>query len=225
MLFPLKDDVPSRTPPIVTITLIVLNVLVFLFELSLGPVELNKLVHVFGVVPRRVMSVLSISPTLSILPFFTFQFLHGGFMHILGNMWFLWLFGDNVEDRMGHFRFLLFYLASGFTAGIFQTIHAPMSSIPVIGASGAIAGVMGAYFLLYPFARIKVLFLLIIIPFVFYIPALILLPLWFLTQVSNVFSPLAMSSHVAWWAHVGGFLFGMATVPILDRQHLHRIET
>ena len=224
MLFPIKDDVPSETRPIVTITLIVLNALVFLFELSLGPVELNKMVHVFGVVPERVMAIFSISPTLSILPFFTFQFIHGGFMHLLGNMWFLWLFGDNVEDRMGHLRFLLFYLACGFTAGIFQTIHAPMSPIPVIGASGAIAGVMGAYILLYPWARIKVLFLLIIIPFVFYIPALVFLPLWFLIQVSHVFSPLARSSNVAWWAHVGGFLFGMAVVPILDRRHLRRVR-
>ena len=159
-----------------------------------------------------------------VLPFFTSMFLHGGWLHFIGNMWFLWLFGDNVEDRMGHFRFLLFYLAGGFTSGVFQTIHAPISMVPVIGASGAIAAVMGAYFLMYPLARIKVLFLLVIFPIIFYIPALVFLPLWFMSQVMHIFSPLAVSSNVAWWAHVGGFLFGMVMVPLLDRGRVEDIE-
>jgi membrane associated rhomboid family serine protease len=130
---------------------------------------------------------------------------------------------------MGHLPFLLFYLAGGFTSGVFQTIHVPYSTLPVVGASGAIAAVMGAYFLMYPLARIKVLFLLVIFPIVFYIPALVFLPFWFLSQVFHVFSPLADSSNVAWWAHVGGFVVGVVLVRLFlrprgERRRLHSDE-
>ncbi len=231
MIFPLKDNIPSRTTPVVTIGLITVNVIIFLFELSLGPDHLQQLFYVFGIVPTRVHAYLFTSFLKGALPFLTFQFLHGGFMHLLGNMWFLWLFGVNVEDRMGHFKFLLFYLAAGVMSGLIHLMTLPpcgnaaamlipqvlaVCNAPVIGASGAIAGVMGAYFLMYPTAWIKVLLLIVIIPVIFYVPAIVFLPVWFLSQAVHVFTPLGRQSYnVAWGAHVGGFIFGMLAVPFL----------
>ena len=158
---------------------------------------------------------------------------------MLGNMWFLWLFGDNVEDRMGHVRFLLFYLAAGVMSGIIHLVMLPpcnnamsllvpqvvaVCNAPVIGASGAIAGVMGAYFLMYPTAWIKVLLLIVIIPVVFYVPAVVFLPLWFLSQAVHLFTPLGrQSANIAWGAHIGGFIFGMLSVRFLASRNYHPV--
>ena len=217
MFFPLRDDIPHFRPPVVTVSLIVLNAAVFLFELLLPPQVLQEFFFTFGFVPAKVLYQLHIFGWRAFIPVLTSTFLHGSFMHIFGNMWFLWLFGDNVEDRFGHLRFLIFYMLCGITAGLSQLVHAPHSMVPVVGASGAIAGVMGAYFMMFPYARIRVMFLFIIIPIFFYIPAYFFLPIWFLTQVTNAFSPIGQVSDVAWWAHIGGFIFGMALTPLFDR--------
>ncbi len=224
MFFPIRDNVPNFTPPYVTVTIIIINVVVFLFELVLPPDLRTSLFYHFGIVPQRVLLHTHTSIIGFLLPFVTSTFLHGSIMHLVGNMWFLWLFGDNVEDRFGHFRYLIFYLIAGISAGIFQTIHSPSSPYPVIGASGAIAGIMGAYFIMYPFAKIKVLFLFIFIPIFFYLPAMLFLPLWFFIQIQNAFSPIGVYLHVAWWAHIGGFLIGMIMAPVFDRGYGWIIE-
>jgi len=212
-LIPLRDNIPSHTTPVVNYTLIGVNVLVFLFELSLGT-ELQKWVHVFGMVPERIVYIVFNAPQyfyIALISLFSSMFLHGGFLHIIGNMLFLYIFGDNVEDALGHVRYLVFYLGSGIAASMAQLIVHPGSQIPTIGASGAIAGVMGAYFLLYP--RSKVLTLIPIFFFfqVFEIPAVIFLGLWFLIQFflgSFSIAGATGSAGVAFWAHIGGFAVG-----------------
>lgn len=212
-MIPLRDNIPSHTTPVVNYTLIGVNILVFLFELSLGT-ELQKWVHVFGMVPERIVYIVFNAPQyfyIALISLFSSMFLHGGFLHIIGNMLFLYIFGDNVEDALGHVRYLVFYLGSGIAASMAQLIAHPGSQIPTIGASGAIAGVMGAYFLLYP--RSKVLTLIPIFFFfqVFEIPAVIFLGLWFLIQFflgSFSIAGAAGSAGVAFWAHIGGFAVG-----------------
>ncbi|NOY87467.1 MAG: rhomboid family intramembrane serine protease [Deltaproteobacteria bacterium] len=212
-MIPLRDNIPSHTTPVVNYTLIGVNVLVFLFELSLGT-ELQKWVHVFGMVPERIVYIVFNAPQyfyIALISLFSSMFLHGGFLHIIGNMLFLYIFGDNVEDALGHVRYLVFYLGSGIAASMAQLIVHPGSQIPTIGASGAIAGVMGAYFLLYP--RSKVLTLIPIFFFfqVFEIPAVIFLGLWFLIQFflgSFSIAGATGSAGVAFWAHIGGFAVG-----------------
>jgi membrane associated rhomboid family serine protease len=208
-MFPLKDTQPSYSRPLVTVTLIILNVLAFLFELSLDPYSRNDFLSVFGVVPDRLYL-----PSL-----LTSMFLHGGWMHILGNMWFLWIFGDNVEDILGHGRFLLFYLLCGFAAAITQVFLNPESHIPIIGASGAIAGVMGAYMVKFPHARILTLVFLFFFVTTVDVPAVFMLAYWFLIQLFSGVGTVGYSSQsqggVAWFAHVGGFLVGMLLVGML----------
>src|SRR4029079_14445074 len=147
IMIPFRDNIPSRSFPIVNLTLIILNVLAFLFELSLGPSSLETFIDAFGVVPVRVLGApqLHLPVSAIFIPFFTSMFLHGGWIHLIGNMWYLWIFGDNVEDRLGHFRYLIFYLLCGLGAGIVHTVMNSSSRIPSVGASGAIAGVLGAY--------------------------------------------------------------------------------
>ena len=214
-MIPFRDNIPSRTLPYVTVTLIVLNVAAFFYELSLGP-RLLAFVETFGIVPARVTAWPEFPIPLSVIltPFFTSLFLHGGWMHLIGNMWYLWIFGDNVEDRLGHFKYLLFYLLCGIGASLAHVFSSPDSLIPSIGASGAIAGVLGAYLISYPHARILTMIpLLIFIEFV-ELPAVLVLGLWFLLQflsgaMETSSASAAASGGVAWWAHVGGFLAGM----------------
>ncbi|MCS7228907.1 MAG: rhomboid family intramembrane serine protease [Candidatus Kryptonium sp.] len=213
-MIPLKDTIPSRSYPIVTLTLITVNVLVFLFELSLGE-SLSEFFDIFGVVPATYFELReSGAPFLLIYyPFFTSMFLHGGWMHLIGNMIYLWVFGDNVEDRMGHFRYLLFYVLCGVAAGLAHVYTNPHSEIPAVGASGAISGVLGAYFVLFPHSRVITL-----IPIFFFfdlveISAFVFLGLWFLIQFFSGVASLgaatyATSGGVAWWAHIGGFVAG-----------------
>ena len=214
-MIPLRDVIPSRTTPYITITIITLNALAWLFELSLPHDTLNEFLTVYGVVPAYFAA-----PTL-----ITSMFLHGSWSHVLGNMWYLWIFGDNVEDRVGHGRFIVFYLLCGVAAALGQVAVDPASTLPTIGASGAIAGVMGAYFVLYPQSRVLTLIPLIIFWEIIELPAIMLLGFWFLMQLFSAGAIAvtastggAGSGGVAFMAHVAGFVFGMAAVFVFRRR-------
>jgi membrane associated rhomboid family serine protease len=214
-MIPIRDTIPSRRAPVMTWALIAVNVVVFLYELSLSPDELEQLSYLFGVVPARYTHPDWARwvgfPVDEYWPFLTSMFLHGGWLHLIGNMWTLWIFGDNVEERMGPWRYLTFYLLMGTVAGVTHLLTNANSPVPTVGASGAIAGVLGAYFLLFPTARVIVLFPILFIPFFFELPAVIYLLFWFVTNVlSGTLSGLKGTDMggVAWWAHVGGFAAG-----------------
>ena len=213
-MFPLRDSIPSRYPPVMTWLLIGVNVVVFVFELSLPSRQLQEFIYLFGIVPARYThpgwARLVGFPLDNYWPFLTSMFLHGGWLHIIGNMWMLWLFGDNVEDRMGPGRFLVFYLLCGVLAGVAHLALNPGSRVPTIGASGAIAGVLGAYFVLYPLAQVIVMVPILFFPFFFTLPAAVFLALWFFMQFLSGTVSLhgAAAGGVAWWAHVGGFVAG-----------------
>ena len=217
-MIPLRDVIPSRTTPVVTIGLIVLNVLVYLLQQSLTDTGQAQLFLAFGLVPAH----------FSLLTAFTALFIHGGIAHLGGNMLFLWIFGDNVEDRLGHLRFLAFYLLCGFGATLAQTALHPHSLLPMVGASGAIAGVMGAYLVLYP--RSRVLMLFPFPPILFELPAVFFLAFWFIMQFLNginqlpVFQRNQISGGVAFWAHVAGFAAGAALVLAFRRPERTRVE-
>jgi membrane associated rhomboid family serine protease len=186
-------------------------VVVYLVELVQGP-ALNKFIFLYGLVPARftvprVAAYFSISE--QVFSLVSFMFLHGGFWHLLGNMWFLYIFGDNVEDRLGPFRYLIFYFLCGIVSGLSHLLVNPLSNVPTIGASGAIAGVMGAYFILHPKARILTLIPIIIIPYFIEIPAFIFLGIWFILQFYSATLSQGSITGIAWWAHIGGFVFGM----------------
>ncbi|HVN22025.1 MAG TPA: rhomboid family intramembrane serine protease [Dongiaceae bacterium] len=216
-MFPIKDDQPRYSTPYVNTFLIVLNILIFFYQWSLGPRAGEAFARVYGEVPAHLAAFLAGSPRYTlpqvILPFFTSMFLHGGWMHVLGNMWFLYIFGDNVEDYLGHFKYLVFYLLSGLLAMATQVAIYPQSNVPTVGASGAIAGVLGAYFLLYPRARVLTWFFV----FVLYLPAWVVLGEWIVIQFLNGTATLSMASGrdlggVAFWAHIGGFIAGMIMI-------------
>jgi len=215
-VFPLRDDVPSRRFPLMTLALIAANVLCFVHELRISVPELERLVELFGLVPARFVSALEsgewragASESATVL---SSMFLHGGWVHLGSNMISLWIFGDNVEDRMGSLRFLAFYLLVGALASALHVAVQPHSELPTIGASGAIAGVMGAYLLLYPRARVLMLVLVVIFPIFVHVPAIVFLPLWFIGQFfqgTASLDPHAELGGVAWWAHIGGFIAGV----------------
>jgi len=217
-MFPIRDVIPSRTTPYVTVALIGLNALVFGYAFLLAGAA-SEFILYFGLVPAAFSWV-------SVL---TSMFLHGGLFHFAGNMWFLWIFGDNVEDRMGHGRYLSFYLLCGVTAALAQTIMNPDSLVPMVGASGAIAGVMGAYFVSYPHSRIVT----IIPPFFFQafeIPAIFFLGFWFLMQFVNGIGSVAAATAgepaggIAFWAHVAGFVAGVGGMFLFRRPERQRVE-
>jgi membrane associated rhomboid family serine protease len=218
-MIPLYDTVHSRRVPIVNWLLIGLNVLVFLYEISLSQVGLANLTRTWGLVPATLVA----QPQTAWLTIFTSMFLHGGWFHILSNMWVLFIFGDNVEDRMGGGRYLLFYLLSGTAAALLQSFFLSTSRVPMIGASGAIAGVLGAYLLLYPRARIASLVPILFIFTIIDIPAPIFLLFWFVSQLFSGWLSLggAGGSGVAWFAHVGGFVFGILAVFIFARRRAY----
>ena len=215
-MIPLYDTLRSRRLPIVNWLLIALNVLVFLYEISLSPSGLEQLTKTWGLVPVALIA----HPEAAWLTILSSMFLHGGWFHILSNMWVLFIFGDNVEDRMGGGRYLIFYLLSGTAAGLMQSYFLSTSSEPMIGASGAIAGVLGAYLLLFPQARIASLVPIFFIFTIVNVPAPLFLLFWFVSQLFSGWLTLggAGGSGVAWWAHVGGFVFGMLTVFIFARR-------
>jgi membrane associated rhomboid family serine protease len=211
-MIPLRDVIPSRTVPYLTVTIIILNLLAWFYELGLPREDLPLFLQQFGVVPAYFTL-----PTL-----ISSMFLHGGWSHVLGNMWYLWIFGDNVEDRMGHGRFLVFYLLCGIVAALGQIVIDPTSTLPTIGASGAIAGVMGAYFVLYPQSRVLTLIPLIIFWEIVELPAIFLLGFWFLMQLFSAGAIAATTSSqgggVAFMAHVAGFVTGLLGVFVFRKR-------
>jgi membrane associated rhomboid family serine protease len=228
-MFPIQDSVPSRSVPVVTRALILINVVVFFFELSLSRESIIQLFYLFGVVPARFTDpewAASIGfPIGSYWSLLTHQFLHGGWLHIVANMWTLWIFGDNVEDRMGPLRFIIFYLVCGVLAALTQVLVTPDATIPSVGASGAIAGVLGAYLLFFPTARLIVLIPILFFPFFFELPAVIFLVLWFFIQLFSGTAMLASPQQVggiAFWAHIGGFIAGMLLCRFFVRRPVRR---
>jgi len=227
-VFPIRDHNPSGTFPFVTISLITANSLVFLYEVSLGR-SLEIFLYHHGLVPYLVTNFSRI-PGLD-LPdvaktFFTHMFLHGGWLHVIGNMWYLWIFGDNVEDRLGHARFLFFYLACGLAAALIQYVLVPDSRVPMVGASGAIAGVLGAYFICFPRARIDLLIFFFFFIDIIAVPAFLVLLLWFVMQFFNGVFTLGAGvmngGGVAWWAHIAGFASGVLLIRILPKARRSR---
>jgi rhomboid family protein len=231
-MIPLRDDVPSRTYPFVNVALIVANCAAFLWEVALGP-RLERGVHALAVIPALfaggdgVFGPLDVvrttlDPAFSARTLFA-MFLHGGWAHIFGNMLYLWIFGDNVEDRMGHLSYLVFYVLCGFVASYAHIFFSASSRMPSLGASGAIAGVLGAYLLLYPRARVVVAFpppLIFFFPLL-QVPALVVLGLWFLQQFlfgALTLAATAETGGVAWWAHIGGFVAGMLLVGVFQKK-------
>jgi hypothetical protein len=220
-MLPLRDNVPSRSIPVVTLGIIVVNLLVFFQELTMGP-HLEEFMLSWGVVPVHYSDASQFfSLGDQILPLFSSMFLHGGWLHLIGNMWVLWIFGDNVEDQLGHLKYIGFYLLSGLAAAVLHIFTNLHSQMPTIGASGAIAGVMGAYFCFFPFARVETLIPPFILGPFFELPAILFLGFWFLLQFYNGALSLAARGQgfggVAWWAHVGGFAFGVVVALLTGR--------
>jgi len=216
-MIPLRDTTRSSSFPVMNWLIIITNVLVFLYDITLTPGQLDKFIMTYGSMPARVLT----GQPEAVLTLITSMFIHGGWLHIIGNLWVLFIFGDNVEDVMGSGRYLLFYFASGLVAGLTQIIVGPTSHIPAIGASGAIAGVLGAYLVLYPGARVLTLVPLFFLPWFIEVPAIIFLGFWFILQFFNGVLALQMTAAlggIAYWAHIGGFLFGLVAVPFFARR-------
>jgi len=235
-MIPVRDDQPRFSTPYVTYFLIISNVLILLYEKTLSPRSLMFLEQQFGLVPAAVAAALSgqygTSLPAALLPLFTSMFLHGGWLHLLGNVWVLWIFGDNIEDYLGHFLYIVFYLICGLGAGLCHLFFNWGSPVPTVGASGAIAGVMGAYLLLYPKARVTT-----IVPLIFFftfwnLPAWVVLGYWFIIQLfsgaasSVVQAQQGASGGIAFWAHGGGFVLGMILIKVLpERRGRYRYGT
>ena len=221
-MFPLRDDIPTRIAPIVTVGLIGACSLAFLWQLSLSDHEFELTIFRLGVIPATLIGGRELPPALHPIPaeftLLSSMFLHGGWMHLLGNMLYLWIFGNNVEDSMGHLRFVLFYLSCGVVAAFAQAYPDPGSTIPMIGASGAISGVLGAYLLLHPRARVLVLLPLGYLSQLVHLPAMLVLGFWFLLQLLNTLLAAPGSGGVAWGAHLGGFVAGMVLIPLFKRR-------
>lgn len=230
MFFPLKDENPTTRPPIVTIALMVICVLVFFLEVSSGQQGMQQIIYQFGLIPSVLLGLNELPPNLDVIPagatLITSMFLHGGWMHLIGNMWFLWIFGDNIEDELGHGRFLLFYLLSGLGAAALQIIIGPNSDIPMVGASGAISGVLGAYMLLYPRAKILTLVFLGFFITMMRITAIWFLGIWFGMQLLfGLASAGGTGGGIAWWAHIGGFLAGVGLLYVLRQKRTRTVGT
>ena len=216
-MIPLRDVIPSRTTPYITVTIIAVNALVFVFELRLPLTDRARFIEVYGIVPASVGS-------LSLL---TSMFLHGGWLHFLGNMLYLWIFGDNVEDRVGHGRFIVFYLTCGLAATLAQVVSNPTSVVPIVGASGAIAGVMGAYFVLFPRSRVLTLLPLFIFWELIEVPAILFLGFWFLLQLLSGVGSVGAGqdvSGIAFWAHIAGFATGAVAIFLFRRPERQRVD-
>ena len=226
MLLPIQDENPTYTKPVITVALLSANVMVFIYQMILGPAGEQLFIFGTAVIPYELThyvdrTTFAIPSTryaypAALLPFpltlFSAMFTHGGFMHLGGNMLYLWIFGNNIEDAMGHGRFFIFYMVTGLGATMVHVLSDPNSTIPMIGASGAIAGILGAYFVLYPKAKIKTFVVLIIFIQIIYVPAVFILGFWFLRQIIGI-----GSDDIAWYAHIGGFLVGMFLVRRFER--------
>jgi membrane associated rhomboid family serine protease len=238
-MIPISDDVPSRTVPLVTLGLIAANVAVFLYQASLGMSADPRAARVaeafvmeFGAIPCRLSGGCSVVDAFPhpVVTIFTSMFLHGGLFHVGGNMLYLWIFGNNVEDTLGHGRFLLFYLVSGVAAAFAQTLVNPDSTVPMIGASGAVSGVLGAYLFLFPYARVLVLLIFGFFIRPVYIPAIIVLGFWIVVQFFNGLITVRVAAHgggdtggTAWFAHIGGFLAGIVLLFLIRRRRGGRL--
>ena len=215
-MIPIYDDNPALGKPLLVITIITLCIIIWFWQSGLGYQGNNTVIVNFGLTPKVFLA----EPLLSFFTLFTSMFMHGGFMHLAGNMLYLWIFGDNIEGALGHFRFILFYFLCGIAAAFTQILSAPDSAIPMIGASGAVSGVLGAYLIFYPRARIRTfVFLGIFITFL-RLPAVLLLGFWILGQVISAFISNPGSPGVAWFAHLGGFFMGMLLAPLLKKPNI-----
>ncbi len=226
-MIPLRDINPRSSFPFVNIFLIAANVLVFLYQLTLPTAMGQQFMMHYAMIPEQLGATMGRPgvPLLGFAPVFTSMFLHGGFMHLLGNMWFLGIFGDNIEDRLGHFRYLIFYLLCGVGAALTHYLTDSRSTIPVVGASGAISGVLGAYLILFPGRKVITLIPLLIVFFTVRLPAVVILGYWFAIQFLNGFASLGgkQGPGVAWWAHIGGFVLGVIWVKVFEpRQQVVR---
>ncbi len=223
-MIPIRDDAPRFRTPYVTYFLIAINVAVFLFEVMLGPAAREQFIFQFGVIPAEITGwfggVRGFTAAGAVLPILTSMFLHASWLHLIGNMWVLWIFGDNIEDHLGHFKYLVFYLVTGVAAALLHTALNPAMRIPSVGASGAIAGVMGAYFVLFPSARVLTIVPLFIFITFLWLPAWIVLGYWFVLQfLTGAATSIAATSRttgggIAFWAHVGGFVAGIALIKL-----------
>lgn len=222
-MIPLKDDNPTRTIPFVTIAIIAMNILVFIVQLMYAS-ELKDAVYAFGAIPHNIVTFGSVQPIHPFMTIFTSMFMHGGLLHIGGNMLYLWIFGNNIEDRIGHARFIFFYLFCGIVAVLGHTLTEPHSTLPMIGASGAISGVLGAYALLFPRAKVHTLLFFGIFIRIIRIPALIVIVFWAIIQVVNglLSQGLLPQGGVAWFAHIGGFIAGLATIKLWQLRRTDR---
>jgi len=238
MFFPLKDINPTNRTPVVTIALIAANVLVFLYQLSLGP-RLGLFIAAYGAVPYEITHatdlvghyagspvVQAAGPPIVWLTLLTSMFMHGGFMHIAGNMLYLWIFGNNIEDLMGPAKFLLFYIGGGLVAALVHVLSTPNSPIPTVGASGAVSAVLGAYLVAYPRARVVCLVFLLVFIQLVTVPAMVVLLFWFVIQALQGVASLGIehTSGVAWFAHIGGFAAGYLGIRVLARKELLRLK-
>ncbi|OGT79277.1 MAG: rhomboid family intramembrane serine protease [Gammaproteobacteria bacterium RIFCSPLOWO2_02_FULL_52_10] len=223
-MIPLHDDNPTGSFPVLTILLIAICVLVYFFQAALGPRGGETIIYSLGVIPAVLLDKVELSRDLVLVPaeltIFTSMFLHGGFLHLAGNMLYLWIFGNNIEDALGKVRFLIFYFLCGIVAAFGQIMQDPDSTIPMVGASGAISGVLGAYLLLFPHARV-----LVLVPMGFFmqmmkIPAGLVLGLWFVLQLVSSALTSSAGGGVAWFAHIGGFIAGMLLILVMKRKNV-----
>ena len=226
-MIPLRDRNPSGTFPFVTVGIILINVLIFFIELSLGP-QLDSFLFQFGIVPVKVAYSADIPDSTFVntyFPFLSYMFLHGGFIHLIGNMWYLWIFGDNIEDRLGRVKFVLFYLLCGIGSALVHVYFNSQSGVPCVGASGAIAGVLGAYMVTFPKARVLVLVPLFIVWEFIELPAVVVLGFWFLIQFFSGTASIssAQGGGVAWWAHIGGFVLGVIFIKIFSKSRYRHV--
>jgi membrane associated rhomboid family serine protease len=234
-MIPIRDDAPRFGTPYVTYFLVAINSLVFLFELALAPPSRNALMYQFGIVPAHITSWVTthrVPPEVALLPVLTSMFLHASWLHLIFNMWALWIFGDNIEDYLGHFRYMIFYLLSGTAAAGLHTLLNPGSQVPSVGASGAIAGVMGAYLVLFPSARVLTLLPLFVFVTFVHLPAWLVLGYWFVAQflsgaaTSIAYAHQTSGGGVAFWAHVGGFVAGIGLIKLFPtRPRRYRLTT
>jgi len=214
-MFPYKDDNPTTSFPSVTIGIISLNIVVFILQVLSGG-DGQRIVFAYGAIPHNIVSFESTQPIHPFLTIFTSMFMHGGLFHIFGNMLYLWIFGNNIEDRLGHVRFIIFYLFCGIAAALSHVLTAAGSNVPMIGASGAVSGVLGAYLLLFPYARIHTVIFLGFFVQTVQIPALIVIGFWAIIQVVNglIAQGALNQGGVAWFAHMGGFIAGLITIKL-----------
>ncbi len=223
-MIPLRDSTHSRSFPIITVSLIVINLYIYFLQAISSPMEMEQIILNYSFIPSSLTERIHSLSLLGFLypPLLTSTFLHGGWFHVLFNMLYLWIFGDNIEDKLGHLRFLFFYLFMGIAANLVYYVTAINSPIPLVGASGAIAGVLGAYIITFPRAKVTTLIFVFIFIFIRKIPAVFFLLFWFIIQIFNGLSNIGITgSSVAWWAHIGGFIIGLLIMPLISKKE-HR---